>query len=183
MDEADQEKTSFITDRGLYYYKMMPSGLKNVGATYQRLVNKVFQNQIGRNVEVYVVDMLVKSIQAAEHVADLKETFNTLRKHEMKLNPTKCAFGVSSGKFFGFLVSHRGKSRESKVVLEMQPPKTTKQFQQLTGRIAALNRFISQSINKCLPFFKILRKAFTWSEKCEEAFGKLKEYLMNPLLF
>jgi hypothetical protein len=103
----------------------------------------------------------------------------------MKLNPTKCAFGVSSGKFLGFMVSQRGievNPEKVKAVLDMQAPRTTKQLQQLTGRIAALNRFISRSIDKCLPFFKILRKAFTWSEECEEAFWKLKEYLMNTLL-
>jgi hypothetical protein len=99
MDEIDQEKTSFITDRGLYCYKMMSFGLKNVGATYQRLVNKMFRDQIGRNIEVYVDDMLVKSIRAAVHIADLRETFETLRTHKMKLNPAKYAFGVSSEKF------------------------------------------------------------------------------------
>jgi len=105
MDEIDQEKTSFIIDRGLYYYKMMPFGLKNVGATYQRLVNKMFRDQIGRNVKVYVDDMLVKSIRAAGHIEDLRGTFETLRNHKMKPNPAKCAFGVSSGKFLGFMVS------------------------------------------------------------------------------
>jgi hypothetical protein len=96
MDEIDQEKTSFITDRGLYCYKMMPFGLKNARATYQRLVNKMFRDQIGKNVEVYADDMLVKSIRTASHIADLRETFQTLRSHKMKLNPAKCAFGISS---------------------------------------------------------------------------------------
>jgi hypothetical protein len=185
MEETDQEKTSFITDRGLYCYRMMPFGLKNAGATYQRLVNKMFRGQIGRNVEVYVDDMWVKSIQATKHIEDLRETFQTLRKYQMKLNPMKCAFGVSSGKFFRFMVSQRGievNPEKVKAVLDMQAPRTTKQLQQLTGRIAALNRFISRSTDKCLPLFKILRKAFTWSDECEEAFRKLKEYLMSPPL-
>jgi hypothetical protein len=185
MDETDQEKASFITERGLYCYKMMPFGLKNVGATYQRLVNKMFQDQIGRNIEVYVDDMLVKSTEATGHIADLKETFNTLRRYKMKLNPAKCAFRVSYGKFLGFTVSQRGieaNPKKVKAVLEIQPPRTIKELQQLTGRIAALNQFISRSTNKCLPFFRILRKAFTWSDECEEAFNKLKEYLMNPPL-
>jgi hypothetical protein len=120
---------------------MMPFGLKNAGTMYQRLVNKMFKKQIDRNVEVYVDDMLVKSIPAAEHIADLDETFHTLRKHQMKLNPTKCAFGVSLGKFLGFLVSHRcieANPEKVKTVLKMQPLRTTKQLQQLTGRIAAL---------------------------------------------
>ena len=105
MDEADKEKTSFITSQGLFCYKVMPFSLKNVGATYQRLVNYMFRPQIGRNVEVYVDDMLVKSLDEERHLDDLQETFDTLRRHQMKLNPNKCVFGVSLGKFLGFMVS------------------------------------------------------------------------------
>lgn len=101
----DQEKTAFITDRGLYYYQVMPFGLKNAGATYQRLVNKMFKDQIGRNVEVYVDDMLVKILQDEQHLSNLGETFRTLRRNNMKLNPGKCAFGVSAEKFLRFMVS------------------------------------------------------------------------------
>jgi hypothetical protein len=163
----------------------MPFGLKNAGATYQRLVNRMFEKQMGRNVEVYVDDMLVKSAEALDHVSDLKETFDTIRHYQMRLNPAKCTFGVSSGKFLGYLVSQRGieaNPKKVRAVLEMQPPRTTKQLQQLTGRVAALNRFISRSTDKCLIFFKILKKAFVWDSKCEEVFGKLKEYLVNPPL-
>ena len=105
MDEADQEKTSFITSQVLFCYKVMPFGLNNAGAPYQRLVNHMFRPQIGRNVEVYVDDILVKSLDEERHLDDLQETFDTLRRHQMKLNPNKCAFGVSSGKFLGFMVS------------------------------------------------------------------------------
>ena len=108
MAEEDQEKTAFITSQGLYCYWVMPFGLKNTGATYQRLVNQMFEKKIGRNVEVYVDDMLVKSREEEDHLDDLRETFNTLRQYNMKLNPSKCAFGVSSGKFLGFMVSQRG---------------------------------------------------------------------------
>jgi nucleotidyltransferase/DNA polymerase involved in DNA repair len=110
---------------------MMPFGLKNAGATYQLLMNQMFQNQIGRNVEVYVDDLLVKIILATKHIEDLRETFLTLREYNMKLNPMKCAFGVSSGKFLGFMVSQRGiKANPEKVraVLEMEAPRTTKQL-------------------------------------------------------
>ncbi|KAL5576657.1 hypothetical protein UlMin_018356 [Ulmus minor] len=93
---------------GLYCYKVMPFGLKNAGATYQRLVNKMFKNQIGKTMEVYVDDMLVKSLKTEEHIRNLKETFDILRKYKMKLNPSKCAFGVSSGKFLRFMVNHHG---------------------------------------------------------------------------
>jgi len=125
MDESDQEKTSFITDQGLYCYQIMPFGLKNVGATYQRLINKMFKDQIGRNVEVYVDDMLVKSTRAIDHIADLRQTFKRLRQHQMKLNLTKCAFGVSFEKFLGFMVSERGikaNTEKVKAILDMQPP-------------------------------------------------------------
>ena len=104
MAEEDQEKTSFITSQGLYYYKVMPFGLKNAGATYQRLVNKMFSKQIGRNMEMYVDDMLVKSKELT-HLDDLKETFTTLKQYQMKLNPAKCVFGIALGKFLGFMVS------------------------------------------------------------------------------
>uniref|UniRef100_A0A2N9INB9 Uncharacterized protein n=1 Tax=Fagus sylvatica TaxID=28930 RepID=A0A2N9INB9_FAGSY len=185
MEEEDQEKTAFITSRGLFCYKVMPFGLKNAGATYQRLVNKMFHDQIGRNVEVYVDDMLVKSKENEDHLTDLKETFQALRTYNMKLNPEKCAFGVSSGKFLGFMVSQRGieaNPDKIKAILEMSPPTTVKEVQSLTGKAAALNRFVSRSTDKCLPFFKVLRKAFQWTEECQRAFEELKVYLSSPPL-
>lgn len=99
---------AFITDRGLYCYEVMPFRLKNTRAAYQRLVNEIFKNQIRRNVKVYVDDMLVKSLIAEQHLSDLSETFQTLRKYKMKLNPSKCTFGVSVEKFLGFMVSYGG---------------------------------------------------------------------------
>uniref|UniRef100_A0A2N9EKU0 Uncharacterized protein n=1 Tax=Fagus sylvatica TaxID=28930 RepID=A0A2N9EKU0_FAGSY len=185
MTEGDQEKTAFITSRGLFCYKVMPFGLKNAGATYQRLVNKMFHDQIGRNVEVYVDDMLVKSKNDEDHLSDLKETFQTLRRYNMKLNPAKCVFGVSSGKFLGFMVSQRGieaNPDKIKAILDMSPPKTIKEVQSLTGKAAALNRFVSRSTDKCLPFFRTLRKAFQWTEECQKAFEELKAYLSSPPL-
>ena len=185
MDETNQEKTSFITSKGLFCYKVMPFGLKNVGATYQRLMNKMFRNQIGRNVEVYIDDMLVKTKDEANHLEDLKETFKTLRQYRMKLNPSKCVFGVSSGKFLGFMVSHRGiEANPDKInaMLEITPLRMIKKVQSLTGRVAALNRFVSRVTDKCLPFFKTLRKAFTWTDECQKSFKELKQYLTSPPL-
>ena len=164
----------------------MPFGLKNARATYQRLVNHMLCPQIGRNVEVYVVDMLVKSLDKGKHLDDLHETFDTLRQYSMKLNPNKCTFGVSSGKFLGFMVSHRGieaNPEKIKAILDMKPPQSIKEVQSLTGRVVALNRFVSKATNKCLPFFKVLKKAFEWADECQKAFKDLKTYLVTaPLL-
>ena len=105
MEETDQEKTFFFTSQGLFCYKVMPFGLKNAGAMYQRLINKMFAHQIKRNVQVYVDDMLVKSVWEDDNLNDLLETFDTLRTYNMKLDPSKCAFGITAGKFLGFMVS------------------------------------------------------------------------------
>ena len=169
MDGADQEKTSFVTSQGLFCYEVMPFGLKNAGATYQRLVNHMFHPQIERNVEVYVDDMLVKSLDEEEHLDDLQEIFDTLRRFNMKLNPSKCIFRVSSEKFLRFMVSHRGieaNPEKIKAILNMKPPQSIKEVQSLTRRVAALNRFVSKATDKCLPFFKVLKKAFEWTDEC-----------------
>ena len=173
MDEEDQEKTAFITSQGLYCYKVIPFGLKNIGATYQRLVNKMFNKKIGRNMEVYVDDMLVKSKEELAHLDDLRETFTTLKQYQMKLNPSKCVFGVVSGKFLGFMVSQRGieaNLEKVQAIINMVSPQTVKEVQKLTGMIATLNRFVSRAMDKCLPFFKILKQAFAWTDECEAAF-------------
>ena len=187
MYSPDQAKTAFITDRGLYCYKIMPFGLKNAGATYQRLVNKMFAEQIGKTVEVYVDDMLVKSTEPEQHLTNLREVFAILRKYKMKLNPAKCAFGVASGKFLGFMVNQRGiEANPDKIraILEMEVPKSVKDVQRLAGRLAALTRFVSRSTDRSLPFFKILKgiKKFEWTKECEEAFTQLKAYLTQPPL-
>ena len=134
---------------------------------------------------MYVDDMLVKSKKEEDHLDDLRETFNTLRQYNMKLNPSKCAFGVSSGKFLRFIVSQRGieaNPKKDMAILEMSSPRTTKEMQSLTGRVVALNRFVSKATDKCLPFFKTLKKAFAWTEECETTFQELKHYLSNPPL-
>ena len=105
MDPRDQEKTSFVIGQGTYYYRVMSFGLKNARATYQRLVNKMFQKKIGASMEVYIDDMLVKSVKAEHHITHLAEAFQVLKSYNMKLNPAKCAFGVFAGKFFGFIVN------------------------------------------------------------------------------
>ena len=183
MDPDDQEKTSFVTAQGTYCYRVMPFGLKNARATYQRLVNQMFQKQIGTTMEVYIDDMLVKSTTAELHIAHLSEAFQNLRNYNMKLNPAKCPFEVSAGEFLGFIVNHRGieaNPDKIKVMLNIPSPSGIKEVQHLTGRIAALSRFVSRASDKCQPFFQVLKKAFQWDTKCEEAFTALKTYLSSP---
>ncbi|GKV10424.1 hypothetical protein SLEP1_g21788 [Rubroshorea leprosula] len=166
MAPADEEKTSFYAGDEIYCYVMMPFGLKNACATYQKMVTIVFRAQIDRNLEVYINDIVVKSLKAEDHLADLDETFNNLRKNRMWLNPAKCIFGVESGKFLGFMVSQRG--------IEVNPEKI-------------------RSADKCLPFFKIMRSAaqkdelgkhkkFEWNQECQAAVEELKSYLSSPPL-
>ena len=133
--------------------------------------------------EVYIDDMLVKSTTASLHITHLSEAFQILRNYNMKLNPVKCAFGVSAGKFLGFIVNHRGieaNPDKIKAVLDMPSPSGIKEVQRLTGKIAALSRFVSRASDKCQPFFQVLKKAFQWDTKCEEAFAALKTYLSSP---
>ena len=142
----------------------MPFEPKNAGATYQRLVNKMVQKKIGASIEVYIDDMLVKSTTVELHIAHLSEAFQILGEYNMKLNPAKCAFGVLTGKFLGFIVNNRGieaNPDKIKVVLDMSPPSNIKEVQHLTGRIVALSRFVSKASDKCQPFFQVLKKAFS----------------------
>src|SRR5262249_4199502 len=148
------------TDTGLYFYSRMPFWLKNAGATYQRLVNQMFSSQLGQNMEVYVDDMLVKSMRASTHLTDLEETFNTLRQYKLKLNLAKCVFGVQSKKFLGYLVTRRGieaNPEKIQAIINLERPRKKQELQSLAGRVAALGRFMSRSAERCLPFFKVLR--------------------------
>ncbi|XP_019241237.1 PREDICTED: uncharacterized protein LOC109221230 [Nicotiana attenuata] len=166
----------------------MSFGIKNAGATYQRLVTKMFKDQLSKTMEVYIDDMLVKSAKKEDHIDHLKEAFEILRKYGMKLNPGKCAFGVASRKFLGFLVSQRGiqvNPDQIKAIDAIPEVLTSKKREQkLTGRIAALSRFISRSSARCHKFFNVLRKdhGLQWNEECIDALKKLKAYLSSPPL-
>ena len=187
MHPDDQEKTSFMTSRGIYCYKVMPFGLKNAGSTYQRLVNMMFADQIGQTMEVYIEDMLVKSLDAEDHISHLQQAFTTLRRYNMKLNPSKCSFGVSSWKFLGYIVTHRGIEANPEQVRAIQAipsPRNVKEVQRLTGWMAGLSRFISRLSDKSHAFFETLKnpKEFQWTDKCESALSDLKAYLTTPPL-
>ena len=145
-------------------------------------MNKIFIKQIGRNVQVYIDDMLVKSRREEDHLEDLRETFDTLRSYNMKLNLGKCALGVTTGKFLGFMVSQRGiEANTNKIwaIMEMAPPRNVKEVQSLNRKIAALNRFVLRATNKYLPFFHTLKRSFEWTAKCQQAFEGLKAYLSS----
>ncbi|GJS58789.1 reverse transcriptase domain-containing protein [Tanacetum coccineum] len=169
----------------------MPFGLKNDGATYQRLVDKAFDSQVGRNIEVYVDDLVIKSHTEAEMLRDIDETFRTLRKINMKLNPKKCTFGAVGGMFLGYMISPEGIKPcpdKTKVVLQLPSPRTIKEVQSLNGKLASLNRFLSKSAERSLPLFKSLKKCikksdFHWTPEAEQAFKQLKQHLSElPLL-
>ena len=160
MAEEDEEKTTFYIGKGVYCYNKMPFGLKNAGATYQCLVDKAFNKQIGRNLEAYVDDMVIKSRTEEDMLSDIQETFDQLRAINMKLNPKKCSFGVEEGQFLGHLITKQGiKANPSKVkaITDLQPPKTLKEVQSLNGKLAALSRFWSKGADRSLPFFKTLK--------------------------
>nr|CAE05804.2 OSJNBb0046K02.14 [Oryza sativa Japonica Group]CAE75940.1 B1159F04.3 [Oryza sativa Japonica Group] len=185
MNPADIPKTAFITPFGTFCHLRMPFGLRNAGATFVRLVYKVLYKQLGRNVEAYVDDIVVKSRKAFDHAFDLQETFDNLRAAGMKLNPEKCAFGVRVGRLLGFLVSERGiEANPEKIdaIQQMRPPSSVREVQKLEGRIAALSRFLSKAAERGLPFFKTLQGAgkFSWTTECQAAFDELKQYLQSP---
>ena len=185
MHPPDAEKTSFITPHGLYYYNVMPFRLKNAGATYQRLVTKMFRPMLDKTMEVYIDDMLVKSKQRSDHVTHLQQAFDLLQEYGMKLNPLKCAFGVSAEKFLGFMVTQRGieaNPLQLKAILQSSAPTSKKEIQQLTGRLAALGCFISRFTDRLKPFFNTLRGAnwAEWGEEFDRALVAIKQYLTEP---
>jgi hypothetical protein len=174
----DEDKMVFITLHGVYCYMTMPFGLKNAGATYQWCMQACLKEQIGRNVEVYINDIVIKSMKADSLLNDLWETFTNLDRYSIKLNPKKCSFGVPTGQLLGYLISERGiegNPEKIQAIINMQLPKTLRHVQQLTGRLAALSRFISKLGEKALHFYQLLRKTdkFTWIEEAQAAFDDL----------
>ncbi|XP_020239374.1 uncharacterized protein LOC109818341 [Cajanus cajan] len=185
MHPQDEEKTAFITDSANYCYRVMPFGLKNAGATYQRLMDKIFRHQIGRNLEVYVDDMVFKSDDLGTYQSDLEEVFKQVRKHDMRLNPEKCVFGIAGGKFLGFMLSARGieaNPDKCQSVIGMRSPHNIKEVQVLSGRLTSLSRFLPCLAETAKPILRLLKKAnkFTWTGECEESFKILKHRLGTP---
>ena len=184
----DQGKTAFISLDANYHYTVIPFELKNAGATYQRMMIRMFWDKIGHTVEVHIDDMVVKSKQEGWHIEDLQGAFEVLRQHKLRLNAEKCAFGVGVGKFLGYLITDRGieiNLDQIDAVKHLKPPSNSKEVQKLIGMLATLNRFISRFADHCRPFYQLLKKwkGFQWDEECDVAFQDLKDYLMQaPML-
>ena len=171
----DQEKATFVTLIENYHYKVMPFGLKNAGSIYQRMMTRMFESQLGKNIEIYIDDMVVKSKMVSEHLGDLQTIFEILRKYKLRLNASKCSFGVRSGKFLGYMVTYRGievNPDQIKAINNLGSPWNPKEVQKLTEMAAALNRFISRLVDRCRPFFLLINKwkDFEWTEECAIAF-------------
>src|SRR5438105_8651490 len=170
---------------GAYCHIMMPFGLKNAGATYQRAMQRCLHDQLRRNVEAYVDDVFIKSRVKEDLISDLSETFTNLSRFRWKLNPEKCVFGVPSRKLLGFIVLYRGieaKPEKLKGIFRMNSPTKLKDVHKLTGCMAAFSRFVSRLGERAIPFYKLLKKQdmFQWTPEAQQAFDKLKEFLTKP---
>ena len=155
----DQEKTTFISPNANYHYTVMPFGLKNARATYQRMMTRMFRDKIGRIVEMYIDDMVVESKQEKGHIDDLKEVFEVLRRHKLRLNANFCAFGVGASKFLGYMVTYRGiEVNPDQAVKRLKPLSNPKEVEAVIGMLATLNRFISKFADRCRPFYQLLKK-------------------------
>ncbi|RVW77424.1 Retrovirus-related Pol polyprotein from transposon 17.6 [Vitis vinifera] len=185
MALEDLEKTTFITEWGTYCYRVMPFGLKNVGATYQKAATTLFHDMMHRDVEVYVDDMIVKSRCKADHLEALERFFEMIQKFILRLNSKKCTFGVTSRKFLGHMVHERGievNPYKIKAILDMPVSKTKKDIRGFLGKLQYISQFIARLIDICELSFHLLRKnrPTVWNDDCQIAFEKIKEYLLSP---
>jgi hypothetical protein len=188
MKESDQLATSFITPFGMYCYVTMSFGLRNVGVIYQRCMQHVFGDHIGRTVEAYVEDIVVKTRKVDDLVNDLRVAFDCLRGNRVKLNPEKCIFGVPRGMLLGYIISQWGIEPNPEKVTSLErmgPIRDLKGVQKVLGCLATLSRFISRLGEKGLPLYRLLKKheRFSWTVEAQEALDKLKAMLARaPIL-
>uniref|UniRef100_A0A2N9GY06 Uncharacterized protein n=1 Tax=Fagus sylvatica TaxID=28930 RepID=A0A2N9GY06_FAGSY len=182
MSPRDAEKTAFRTPIGNFYYTVMPFGLKNAGATYQRTMTAMFHDMMHREIEDYVNDIVVKSKTREDHFGILKKVFERCRLYKLKMNPLKCAFGVSAGKFLGFLVHQRGidvDPARASAIATMKPPTTHKELKSFLGKLSYIRRFIPGLAAVTSAFAPLLKKGapFHWSTECQEAFEKVQDIM------
>ncbi|KAL0543834.1 hypothetical protein IC582_018939 [Cucumis melo] len=185
MAEEDREKTTFITLWETFCYKVMSFCLKNAGATYQRAMVTLFHDMMHKEIEVYVDGMIAKSKTNEYHTITLQKLFDRLRKYQLKLNPSKCTFGVTLGKLLGFIVNKEGIKVDPdkvRVIMEMPSSRTEKEIRGFLGRLNYISKFISHLTPTCEPIFKLLHKnnQGKWNKDCEKAFNKIKQYLQSP---
>lgn len=185
MDEHDAIDTAFRTPMGNFHYTVMPFGLKNAGATYQRAMTVIFGDLIHHSIGCYIDDLVVKTRDRKNHQEDLRVVFERLRKYQLKMNPLKCAFAVQSGVFLGFVVRHRGieiQPKNIRAILKLPPPENLKKLKSLQGKLAFIRRFISNLSGRIQPFSKLMKKGapFIWDEECQNALDSIKIYLLNP---
>jgi hypothetical protein len=169
LHKEDEEKTSFITPFGIYYYRRMPEGLKNAGPTFCRMMKAILKEQMERNIFTYVNDIVVASMKKETQIQDLAKTFTNMCRAQLKLNHEKCVFGVQRGRILGCLVSVKGiEANPDKInaIVHMKPPWSRKEVHRLIGRIAALNRFMAKLVEQSLPFIKVLKGSgmFEWGK-------------------
>jgi hypothetical protein len=182
----DEEKIAFITPYGVYFYQVMPFGLKNAGATYQWMMQNCLGKQIGCTIQVYIDDVVITTREEEMLINDLWETFDNLDRYKLKLNLTKCSFCVPVGHFLGFLVSARGIEANPEnihAILTMEKPTKLHEIQQLEGRVAALSQLVARLGEKALPFYALMKKSdkkFEWKEEANQAFAHLKRVLSTP---
>ena len=166
----------------------MPFGLKNADATYQRMIQTCLEKQIGKIVEAYVDNVVIKTRHVETLIVDLRLTFDNLRTYDIKLNPEKCVFSVPSWKLLGFIVSNRGiEANPAKIraLSQLAIPTDLKHIQKLAGCVAALSRFISRLGEKALPLYRLLRRTehFVWTDAAAAGLDEIKTLLAsNPVL-
>ncbi|KAG9449464.1 hypothetical protein H6P81_009429 [Aristolochia fimbriata] len=185
MDPKDEELTAFRTPKGIFCYKVMSFGLKNASATYQRAMQHIFDHFLHKRVECYVDDLVVKTNVWSDHLLDLRAVFERLRRFQLKMNPLKCAFDVTSGKFLGFIVHHRGIGiDQSKIdaIQKMPKPRNISELKSFQGHLAYIRRFISNLARRCQLFSRLMKKdtPIKWDESCQNAFNNIKAYLTKP---
>uniref|UniRef100_A0A2N9HKP8 Uncharacterized protein n=1 Tax=Fagus sylvatica TaxID=28930 RepID=A0A2N9HKP8_FAGSY len=179
MSTKDAEKTAFRTPIGNFYYTVMPFGLKNADATYQRIMTAMFHDMMHKEIEDYVDDIVVKSKKREDHLGILRKVFDRCRLYKLKMNPLKCAFRVSAGKFLGFLVHNREidvDPAKASTIATMKAPTSHKELKSFLGRLSYIRRFIPGLAAVTVVFAPLMKKGvpFVWSTACQQAFEKIQ---------
>ena len=185
MEPSDAQKTTFRTPFENFYYKMMHLRLKNGGAIYQRTMTLIFSDMLHKQVEDYVDDLVVKAKSPVKHLLHLRQVFERCKEYNLRMNPSKCAFGVSSGMFLGLLVHQRRidlDPTKAKAITTLTPPANLKELRRFVGKVSYLRRFITSLAEILKPLVEQTKKGvtFVWCDQCEKAFKKIQEILADP---